>query len=407
MAESTTDLNKAVMERLRKQILEEEARQRAQAMGTSVARGVSGGSFEGRQLSRIGQDTSNRLSDAALNLELQDAQTAREDAIRKADMEFQSLEAEKQRAFQSGQNDLAFQFQERQNELMRQANESQSRREGKQDLLNTGIGAGANILGGLVGRSGLFGGGAPPAAGLGRVGSLFGSTGARGGLGVPTAPANYFSGGAGGGAGGLFGGIGAGPLALGAATMGAGMAAGQYLGKGLYKSDEARTAARKGAQIGSFVPVVGPVLGGALGGLQPTVKKTIKKVFCFDASTLVEMGDGSLMSVALVEPGDVTAGGIVYSVRKSITEPGTRYNYKGVIVTGYHAVLENGKWIRVHQSKEAKPVSGAGMVYSLVTDSHRIYVNGITFADEHETDAYEELGLEASLAVLNMVEQHG
>lgn len=130
------------------------------------------------------------------------------------------------------------------------------------------------------------------------------------------------------------------------------------------------------------------------------ISKSIKKAFCFDGSTLIDMADGSKKPIREIQLGDKTRGGSVESVRQSYTAYGTRYNYKNVLVTGSHAVKED-KWIRVASSQYAIPVIGDGIVYSLVTPTHRIFVDGIMFADEHETDQYESLTMEQSLAVLN------
>lgn len=132
-----------------------------------------------------------------------------------------------------------------------------------------------------------------------------------------------------------------------------------------------------------------------------SVAKSIKKAFCFDGETLVDMADGSKKAIKDIKLGDrVTGGGSVVSTRQSLTDNGTRYNYRDVIVTGSHAVKEK-YWLRVKDSAYAKPISGAGIVYSLVTDLHRIYINGIQFADEHETDMYETLSIDESLRELN------
>lgn len=138
------------------------------------------------------------------------------------------------------------------------------------------------------------------------------------------------------------------------------------------------------------------------GVTQPVVNavKTIKKIFCFDGDTMIDMFDGSKKAIKNVRVGDVTRGGMVLSTRQSFTQDGTRYKYKGVTVTGMHAVKE-GEWIRVKDSAYAHQIDGSGIVHSLVTDLHRIYVNDIQFADEHETDMYEHLSIEQSLNALN------
>lgn len=132
-----------------------------------------------------------------------------------------------------------------------------------------------------------------------------------------------------------------------------------------------------------------------------SVAKSISKAFCFDGETPVEMVDGSKVVIKDIKLGDrIKGGGMVLSTRQSLTSNGTRYDYNGVIVTGFHAVKEK-KWLRVRDSAHARRIDGGGTVYSLVTTLHRIYVNGIQFADEHETDMYEHLSINESLNELN------
>lgn len=111
-------------------------------------------------------------------------------------------------------------------------------------------------------------------------------------------------------------------------------------------------------------------------------------LMCFDGSTLVKMLDEEPKQIKDIEVGDLTRGGIVVSVRKSITQNGTRYNHKGTIVTGSHAVFENGEWKRIEDSPNSVKVEGGGIVYALITTAHRIYVNDETYGDEIEVDDY-------------------
>lgn len=111
-------------------------------------------------------------------------------------------------------------------------------------------------------------------------------------------------------------------------------------------------------------------------------------LMCFDGETNILMGDGSVKQIVDILVGDQTAGGMVMSRRESLTSNGTRYNHNGTIVTGSHAVFEDGIWKRVENSKNATPIEGAGIVYSLVTTGHRIYVGDTIYGDEFEVDDY-------------------
>ncbi len=122
---------------------------------------------------------------------------------------------------------------------------------------------------------------------------------------------------------------------------------------------------------------------------------------CFDGDSLVDTIEGQKKIKNVTLEDTLILGGKVLSVRHAKTADGTRYNYKGVVVTGYHAVNEYGKWIRVKDSLNALPLEGQGEIYSLGTENHRIVINGIEFADEFETDRFGFITLSESLDALN------
>lgn len=111
-------------------------------------------------------------------------------------------------------------------------------------------------------------------------------------------------------------------------------------------------------------------------------------LMCFDGETDIKMADGSTKKINEVSIGDTTVGGMVVSRRESFTQNGTRYNHNGTIVTGSHAVFEDGIWKRIENSQNATPIEGSGIVYSLVTTGHRIYVGDNIYGDEFEVDDY-------------------
>lgn len=207
--------------------------------------------------------------------------------------------------------------------------------------------------------------------------------------------------GSGGGLGGLLGGSGAGAGGAGGAAGGIGLGGGLAIGgAGLGAMALSKAAENKYGSIGgALANPIGYQLNKAK-KVTSEVKKSIKKL-CFDPSTLVTMADGTQKIIRDIQLGDETKGGQVESIRISATLPGTRYLYKGVTVTGSHAVNEGGEWIRVEDSTLSVPIHGPGVVCSIVTDEHRIYVNDIEFADEHESDYYEDLTIDESLAFLN------
>lgn len=147
--------------------------------------------------------------------------------------------------------------------------------------------------------------------------------------------------------------------------------------------------------IASSLPGIGKPISNAV--------DTVVQFFCFHPDTLVEMADGTLLPISRIEVGAYTRGGLVLATSRAIGYD--YYWYKGVLVTGKHAVKEDGKWIRVESSPAALRMKGfTEIVCSLTTAKHRIWANGVEFADERETDDYENLTIEQSLEVLNRVD---
>eukprot|EP00698_Gefionella_okellyi_P006068 TRINITY_DN15536_c0_g1_i1.p1 TRINITY_DN15536_c0_g1~~TRINITY_DN15536_c0_g1_i1.p1 ORF type:complete len:282 (-),score=52.31 TRINITY_DN15536_c0_g1_i1:85-930(-) len=115
---------------------------------------------------------------------------------------------------------------------------------------------------------------------------------------------------------------------------------------------------------------------------------------CFAAGTAVRMSDGSESKIEDLRIGDVTEGGPVTAIQSFLlSDSDELYVYRdAAVVTGAHAVLEDGKWIRVAESRMTKhaPASvreTATVVYCFSCVSHRIYVGDTVFADFAEVDA--------------------
>ncbi len=284
-----------------------------------------------------------------------------------------------------------------------------AREQRKAGITNSLIGAGGGILGGLLqgGGGGGMGGGGGGGGGL--FSGLFGGGGGGSLSGAATGQTVPGVGAVGTGVPPAGGGIG---LGGGLGLAGLGIAGYSMLPEnGLFsKSTIAPLAnplatARKGTQalkkganiLSSGASNVGKSIGGA--------GRSIAGAFCFDPSTPIIMEDGSEKEIQTVMLGDKTKGGEVKSIRISITDNGSLFERNGIVVTGSHAVKEQGTWIRVKDSIYAQPLAGDGTVFSLVTTDHRIYIKDAIYADEHETDTYEYLTLDQSLNQLNYEEQ--
>ena len=288
-------------------------------------------------------------------------------------------------------------FQQSQAEQEQALAEKLAKQQQKSALYSSLIGTGGSLLGaGLVSKG--LGSVAAPLAAKAAVGSVGTGAGLSGGASL--------------------GGSASGGAALSGAgfTPGVGSLAAGGIGAMLLS----RAAEKKvGQNLGNTVGQVGGIIANPIGKQLNVAKnlvtnpgktvsniaKSVGSVFCFEAGTPVTMDDGSERAIQLLHIGAKTKGGDVVSLRSSRTENGTRYLYKGIHVTGSHAVKEDGKWIRVKESPHAALQEGDGIVWSIVTTNHRIWIQGIEMADEHETDQYETLSIDQSLEELNRQEK--
>jgi len=402
MAEYTPELNESVLAALRRKIKEEEAQQLASAQGAATARGIAGSTYQATREGLANKNAINAITDAEVQLALENANRLREERLLAEDRAHKTAELEKERAFQASQA-----------EISRNAEADAVAAQNRMALLSSGL-EGVLGFGGNVGtlalakKFGLFGGmgGSAPSAVPGVANGIRGASALYGGSG----PGATLLAGGGAPAGGM------GLFAKGG-LAGLGLAA-QY-GQHLFARKNLGVTSKEG-QLLSWLPGGALQYGLAKKGIGATatnvsnaaksvstnVRNVTKKLFCFDPWTEVVMADGSTELIRDINLGDkVKGGGDVCSIRWSKTDEGTRYMYHDVIVTGSHAVKEDGKWIRVKDSKWARPLGGEGTVVSLVTENHRIVVKGSTgeimTADEHETDDYEYLTIDESLAKLN------
>ena len=125
-----------------------------------------------------------------------------------------------------------------------------------------------------------------------------------------------------------------------------------------------------------------------------------RKAACFTAETEIKLHDGSEKPIKFIDIGDVLLeGGKVEGCIQALSNE--VYSYNGIRVAGSHAVKEDGTWIRVRDSKLAKPLEGEFRVYNLMVDNHMIFIENELFSDFFETEHYEDLTEAESLEVLN------
>jgi hypothetical protein len=121
-----------------------------------------------------------------------------------------------------------------------------------------------------------------------------------------------------------------------------------------------------GQAIGSAFGPVGSAVGGFIGG-------TIGSIVCFEKDTPIIMADGSTKPIHEIRLDDeVYAGGRVTARGEAYAEG--CYLYKKTILTGSHAVFEDGKWVRVEDSDLADQTMIAPVIVCPIETEHRLIV---------------------------------
>jgi hypothetical protein len=144
----------------------------------------------------------------------------------------------------------------------------------------------------------------------------------------------------------------------------------------LTKQEEKRKAAEEAAKK----KVVKERDGGQGGGGDRGSNKTNGgSKSCFVKGTMLQMADGTEKEISTVELGDNTKGGIVEMTMQGL--PQTIYNYKGVLVSGSHWVIEDNEFVAVEDSKHGVLTDKVEPVYTLKTSEHRMWINDIEFGD--------------------------
>ena len=121
---------------------------------------------------------------------------------------------------------------------------------------------------------------------------------------------------------------------------------------------------------------------------------------CFVEGTPIEMADGTTKEITTIELGEETKGGIVEAKMQFL--PQNIYNYKDVLVSGSHWVVEDNQLIAVEDSKHGVLTDRVEPVYTFKTSNNRIWIYGIEFGDfETGSDADWEPHFEAVRQKLN------
>ena len=91
------------------------------------------------------------------------------------------------------------------------------------------------------------------------------------------------------------------------------------------------------------------------------------------------MADGTTKEITTIKVGEETKGGIVQAKMEFM--PQNIYNYKDVLVSGSHWVVEDNQLIAVEDSKHGIITDTIEPVYTFKTSDHRIWIKGIEFGD--------------------------
>jgi hypothetical protein len=107
------------------------------------------------------------------------------------------------------------------------------------------------------------------------------------------------------------------------------------------------------------------------------------RFFCFDEFTKLDNG----VFIKDIKIGDKIGNNcFVKSVMKFASEYNEMFEYNGIIISGSHEVFENGKWVRVSQSKISNMIIyNKPFIYCLETTTGEIPIKGIRFKDFYET----------------------
>ena len=100
---------------------------------------------------------------------------------------------------------------------------------------------------------------------------------------------------------------------------------------------------------------------------------------CFVEGTAIQMADGTTKEITSIKIGEETKGGTVQAKMEFM--PQNIYNYKDVLVSGSHWVIEDNQFIAVEDSKHGVLTDRIEPVYTFKTSDNRIWINDIEFGD--------------------------
>ena len=133
---------------------------------------------------------------------------------------------------------------------------------------------------------------------------------------------------------------------------------------------------------------------------------------CFAYGTQFKMADGALKEIQNIEVcDDMLEGGKVFMVIQGDGLSETWYSYNGIEVTGAHAVLEDGKWVRLEDAKQSIQIPKRKTFYTVHNINHRMVAHDDQmFLDNEEVSWHDTNESEYVIDLLNKMtdaEFHG
>ena len=127
-----------------------------------------------------------------------------------------------------------------------------------------------------------------------------------------------------------------------------------------------------------------PPLAVALGGLAAGMGIA----YCFDEDTLIDLNNKTQVKIKNIRLNDILYhNNKVLGIIKCNSKENELYLYcNKVIVSKYHLVYENNKWIYVYQSNNSTKINNYDkpFIYCLITSKNQIYSHNILFSDYEE-----------------------
>lgn len=144
--------------------------------------------------------------------------------------------------------------------------------------------------------------------------------------------------------------------------------------------------------------------GGGILNTIATVALVGAAFFCYGRGTLVMLADTSMKPIEEVVLGDNLMLGGRVTARGEALMTEDMFTYRGVVVSGSHAVFEDGRFLRVRDSDLAQPIEVPPqgiVVYPLVTERHLMMLDSHIAADFNETDDGSEVPASERLETMN------